>query len=258
MGPLRRQRSTRPSSTRPTSSSTSPARHSFGNPHSSQLTGASCFESRVVTTRVLGEAIARAERPPGVPRRQRHVLLRRPRRGRPSPRSPTSRGDAFLTRVAREWQAATAARVGGGCARLRAAHRAGAGPGLRHAQAAAAALPCGLGGRLGDGRQYFPLISLRDWVGAAVYLAESRDVSGAFNLCCPHTPTNARVHRGAGRRGCTGRRSSRRRRRVLRAAAGPMAPELLDSINARPAALERAGYDFEDEDVREVLAAALA
>ena len=29
-------------------------------------------------------------------------------------------------------------------------------------------------------------------------------------------------------------------------------------MNARPAALERAGYDFQDVDVREVLAAALA
>ena len=37
-----------------------------------------------------------------------------------------------------------------------------------------------------------------------------------------------------------------------------MAPELLNSLNVRPAALERAGYDFEDEDVREVLAAALS
>jgi NAD dependent epimerase/dehydratase family enzyme len=45
---------------------------------------------------------------------------------------------------------------------------------------------------------------------------------------------------------------------VLKAAAGPMAPELLNSVNVRPAALERAGYDFEDEDVREVLAAALS
>ena len=36
-----------------------------------------------------------------------------------------------------------------------------------------------------------PMISLRDWVGAVSYLIESRDVSGAFNLCCPNTPTNA-------------------------------------------------------------------
>ena len=40
--------------------------------------------------------------------------------------------------------------------------------------------------------------------------------------------------------------------------AGVMAPELLGSVNARPAALERAGYDFQDEDVTAVVAAALA
>ena len=45
---------------------------------------------------------------------------------------------------------------------------------------------------------------------------------------------------------------------VLKVAAGRMAPELLGSVNTRPAALERAGYDFQDVDVREVLAAALA
>ncbi|HEY0644652.1 MAG TPA: DUF1731 domain-containing protein, partial [Nocardioides sp.] len=45
---------------------------------------------------------------------------------------------------------------------------------------------------------------------------------------------------------------------LLKIGAGDLAPEVLGSVNARPAALERAGYDFEDEDVREVLAAALA
>ena len=45
-----------------------------------------------------------------------------------------------------------------------------------------------------------PMISLRDWVGAVSYLIESRDVSGAFNLCCPHTPDQRRVHQGAGGR----------------------------------------------------------
>ena len=37
-----------------------------------------------------------------------------------------------------------------------------------------------------------------------------------------------------------------------------MAPELLGSINVRPAALEAAGYRFRDRDVRAVFAAAPA
>jgi hypothetical protein len=102
-----------------------------------------------------------------------------------------------------------------------------------------------------------PMISLRDWIGAVSYLIESRDVSGAFNLCCPHTPTNAEFTQALA--------SAVKRKAflsvpsaVMKVAAGDLASELLGSINARPAALERAGYDFEDEDVREVLAAALA
>ena len=101
------------------------------------------------------------------------------------------------------------------------------------------------------------MISLRDWIGAVSYLLESRDVSGAFNLCCPTTPTNAEFTRALAK--AVGRKAVLAAPApVLRLAAGDLASELLGSVNARPAALERAGYDFEDEDVREVLAAALA
>ena len=101
------------------------------------------------------------------------------------------------------------------------------------------------------------MISLRDWVASVAFLAGSGDVSGAFNLCCPRTPTNAEftraladaVHRPAFLVAPAA---------VLKVAAGRMAPEILGSVNARPAALERAGYDFEDEDVTAVLAAGLA
>ena len=37
-----------------------------------------------------------------------------------------------------------------------------------------------------------------------------------------------------------------------------MASELLGSVNARPAALEAAGYEFQDRDVAGVLRAGLA
>ena len=97
----------------------------------------------------------------------------------------------------------------------------------------------GLGARLGSGEQHFPMISLRDWIGAVSYLIESRDVSGPFNLCCPTTPTNAEFTRALAR--AVGRRAFFvAPAAVLRVAAGNMAPELLGSVNARPAALERA------------------
>jgi uncharacterized protein (TIGR01777 family) len=227
----------------------------FGNPHSPKYRRA-LRESRVVTTRVLAEAIAASDRRPAFLANNgtsfygdhgEDVLTEQ----------SESRGDALLTCVTREWQAATepAAEAGARVCVLRTA------PVMERKSVTLRLLRtvfgCGLGARLGNGSQYFPVISLRDWVGAATYLAESHDVSGVFNLCCPRTPTNreftetlaSRLHRPAFLAAPA---------KILKLAAGPMAPELLNSVNARPAALERAGYDFEDEDVREVLAAALA
>lgn len=226
-----------------------------GNPHSRKHADA-VLESRAATTDVLARAIARAERPPaflagnGISWYGDHGTQELTEDAR-------SRGDAFLTNVAREWQAAAApaVEVGARVCVLRTA------PVMDRSSSPLKELRqlfrLGLGARLGNGQQFFPIISLRDWVGAVSYLAESRDVSGEFNLCCPQTPTNGEftqaladaVHRPAFLVAPSA---------VLKVAAGRMAPELLGSINARPAALERAGYDFHDVDVREVLAAALA
>ncbi len=226
-----------------------------GNPHSPKH-ARDVLESRVATTDVLARAIARADRPPaflagnGIAWYGDHgsqVLTE----------DSESRGHAFLTTVTREWQAAAAPAVEAG-ARVCVLRTA---PVLDRSSSPLKELKrlfsLGLGARLGDGRQFFPVISLRDWVGAASYLAESRDVFGSFNLCCPETPTNAEftqaLAKAVGRPVFLFAPAS-----VLKVAAGRMAPELLGSVNARPAALERAGYDFQDVDVREVLVAALA
>jgi uncharacterized protein (TIGR01777 family) len=166
-------------------------------------------------------------------------------------------GDAFLTRVSHAWSAAAdpAREAGARVCELRTAPVMDrTSPPLKQLRLL---FQAGGGARLGSGRQFMPMISLRDWVGAVSYLIESRDVSGAFNLCCPRTPTNAEF---------TDALASALHRKaflavpaaLMKVAAGDLAPELLGSVNARPAALERAGYDFEDEDVREVLAAALS
>lgn len=225
------------------------------NPHARSW-ASEVLDSRVTTTRLLAETIASAERPPaflagnGIGYYGDHGAA-------PVTEESESLGDAFLTRVTREWEAATEpARAAGArvCLLRTAPVMDRTSPPLKPLRLLFLA---GGGARLGSGEQHMPMISLRDWVGAVSYLIESRDVSGAFNLCCPRTPTNAEFTDALA--------SSLHRKAflavpsaVMKVAAGDLAPELLASVNARPAALERAGYDFEDEDVREVLAAALS
>ncbi|WP_460799138.1 TIGR01777 family oxidoreductase [Nocardioides pacificus] len=167
-----------------------------------------------------------------------------------------SRGEALLTSVTRDWEAAAQPAVDAGsrvCI-LRTA------PVLDRASAPLQPLlplfKLGLGTRLGNGRQHFPVISLRDWVGAVAFLAEHPEASGPFNLCCPETPTNAEFTDALA--GAVSRRAFLAvPSPLLRRAAGAMAPEVLGSVNARPAALTDAGYTFHDPDVRAVLSAAL-
>jgi uncharacterized protein (TIGR01777 family) len=226
-----------------------------GNPHSSKY-AREVMDSRVSTTRLLASSIAASERPPAF-LAGNGISIYGDHGDDVVTEETASIGDALLTRVAREWQAATEPAKAAGsrvCLLRTSPVMDRTSPPLKQL---ALLFKLGGGARLGSGRQYMPMISLRDWVGAVTFLIGSRDVSGAFNLCCPRTPTNAEFTRELA--------SAVHRKALLavpaplmKVAAGDMAPELLGSVNARPAALERAGYDFEDEDVREVVAAALS
>jgi uncharacterized protein (TIGR01777 family) len=167
-----------------------------------------------------------------------------------------SRGDALLTEVTRDWQAAADPAVEAGarvCILRTSPVIDRANPPLKQL------LPLfklGLGSRLGDGRQYFPIISLRDWVGATSHLANDQDSSGPFNLCCPQVPTNREFTEALA--SAVGRPTFLAAPApILRVAAGRMAPEILGSLRTEPAALVQAGYSFRDDDAREVIAAAL-
>ncbi len=226
-----------------------------GNPHSRKR-AEEILDSRVSTTRLLATTIAAAPRPPAFVAGNA-IAWYGDHGSATVTEDCASTGDTFLTRVAREWSAAAdAAREAGArvCELRTSPVMDRTSPPLKQLRLLFLA---GAGARLGSGEQYMPMISLRDWLGAVSYLLESRDVSGAFNLCCPRTPTNAEFTEALA--------SAVRRRAflavpsaVMKLAAGDLAPGLLGSVNARPAALERAGYDFADEDVREVLTAALA
>jgi uncharacterized protein (TIGR01777 family) len=212
-------------------------------------------ESRISSTRVLAEAIARAEQPPAF-LAQNGSSFYGDHGDELVTEESDSRGDAFLTVLTRDWQAATDPAVAAGarvCVMRTAPVADRANPLIK---LQVPVFKSFLGARLGNGRQYFPVISLHDWTAAAVHLVEHPSASGVFNMCAPQTPTNAdytqAFAKALSRPAFLAAPSP-----VLKLAAGPMAPEMLNSINLRPAALEAAGYRFRDRSVDQIVAAAL-
>lgn len=112
----------------------------------------------------------------------------------------------------------------------------------------------GVGGKIGDGRQYLSWIHLDDAVRAIVWLMEHPDVRGAVNLVSPNPVTNAEFTRVVSD--------------VLHKPAlvpvpgfalklmfGEMASEtILASQRAVPGVLSASGFVFEKPDIRNALA----
>ena len=110
----------------------------------------------------------------------------------------------------------------------------------------------GLGGPLGDGSQYVPMISTRDWVDAVIHLAETDSARGRSTCAARQAPTNEEltrelahlVHRPAFCRVpafVSGRRPVPDGQRGAR----------LGQLRARR--LLESGFSFSDPDVRAVL-----
>jgi uncharacterized protein (TIGR01777 family) len=220
-----------------------------GNPHS-RAWARNMTRSRVLTTKVLAEAIAASDSKPtflagnGISYYGDHG-------GQPLTEDSGSRGEAFLTRLSREWQAAAepAVLAGARVCVLRTAplfdRR------IEPLRQLRLLFKAGLGGPLGDGTQHLPMISARDWVGAALHLSE-HDLEGPFNLSCERTPTNAEFTRELARQV---HRPARLRvpAFLIDRLGGHLGDLVLDSVNAVPARLLGSGYTFRDGDVSAVL-----
>jgi uncharacterized protein len=226
----------------------------LGNPHSKKW-ARNLLESRLSTTRTLAEAIARH---PGKP-----AFLAQNGVGWYGDHGPevitetsASRGDAFMTQVSRDWQDAATPAVEAGarvCVLRTVPVYDRTAPPLKQLLLM---FKLGLGAQLGDGRQFFPVISLRDWVGAAIHVAHDTSLSGPVNLCAPRTPTNAEFTQALAR--AVHRKAFLNVPAFLiKPGAGRMANEVLGSLNVVPEVLDRTGYKFQDLDVDDVLAAAL-
>ncbi|WP_214371335.1 TIGR01777 family oxidoreductase [Pseudonocardia sp. H11422] len=114
-----------------------------------------------------------------------------------------------------------------------------------------------LGGRLGNGQQYMPWISLDDEVGAIRFAIENDSLTGPVNLTGPDPVTNSEFT--AALASAVGRPASIPVPAfAIRAALGEMGQELLlNGQRAVPAALLGAGFQFRHHVLGDALAAAV-
>lgn len=227
----------------------------IGNPYSKRW-ARNLRESRVTTTRTLADTIAVSSAKPAF-LAGNAVAVYGDHGGHPVTEKSDSRGHTLMGEVTRAWEAAAAPAIDAG-ARVCVLRTA---PVMDRESEPLRTLRrvyrLGLGGKVGNGRQYFPMVSLRDWLAAVVHLAEHPDASGRFNLCCPRTPTYGEFNRALA--GAVGRPAFVPvPSAAVRIGAGPLAPELLGSVNLVPQALLDSGFEFRDSDVAGVLESALA
>jgi uncharacterized protein (TIGR01777 family) len=114
----------------------------------------------------------------------------------------------------------------------------------------------GIGGRIGSGRQWFPTISLADYVAAVSRIVTDDSMRGAYNVTAPEPATNAEFTKELGRR--------LRRPTVLAvpgfavtAAVGDVGRAMVGSVRAVPRRLLDAGFAFDHPTISDELAAAL-
>jgi len=227
----------------------------IGNPHSKRW-ARNLRESRVTSTRTLAEAIAGSTKKPAF-LAGNAVAVYGDHGDAPVTEAGDSRGHTLMADVTRVWEAAAQPAIAAG-ARVCVLRTS---PVMDRESEPLRILRrlyrLGLGGRLGSGQQYFPMVSLRDWLAAVVFLAEHDTASGPVNICCPETPTNADFTRAlahaVGRPAFVPVPSP-----AIRITAGPLAPELLGSVNLVPQVLLDAGFEFRDRDAAAVVAAGLS
>lgn len=151
-------------------------------------------ESRVVGTRTIAEFVAsRAQKP--------KVLISASAigiygdRGDEELTESSAPGSGFLADVAKEWEAAAepARRAG-----VRVVHpRIGVVLGKDGGALQQMLLPfkLGLGGRVGNGRQWFSWIALSDMIDLLIFVMENQKIDGPLNGTSPEPVTNAEFTR---------------------------------------------------------------
>ncbi|GAA2264202.1 epimerase [Streptomyces ruber] len=211
--------------------------------------------SRVLGTTTLAEAVAALDEPPRVFVNGSAVGFYGETGDRVVDESAPP-GEGFLPSVCVEWEAAAAPAQDAGVRTVFAR------TGLVVARGGGAWGPlfplfkAGLGGRMGNGRQYWSFISLHDEVAALRHLLDTPSLSGPVNLTAPTPATNREVTAVMGRvlhRPTVFTVPSP----ALRLALGGVASDVLGSTRAVPSRLLESGFTFAFPEVEDAVRAAL-
>lgn len=208
-------------------------------------------ESRTTGTRHLVAALLDAEVPPKVLVSASAVGYYGDR-GEEEITESSDAGDGFVARVCQAWEGEAVRAAKGGIRVV--AVRTGLVLG-EEGGAMGKLIPLfkfGLGGRLGNGRQYWPWIPAEDLVGIMRHALEDDDLSGPVNAVAPAPVQNRFFTRVLGR--VLGRPTLLPAPAfALRLVLGEFASELLDSRRVQPERLREAGYRFRYPDLVEAL-----
>jgi uncharacterized protein (TIGR01777 family) len=210
------------------------------------------LESRIEGTGHLAEAAAKASPLP-------HVFISASavgfygNRGDEILREDSPSGEGFAAEICRHWETAAqpAAEAGIRTAQMRfglvMSAEGGASPKML------TPFRLGMGGRLGDGRQWWPWVSVRDVVGAIQHVLNHESLSGPVNTVAPNPVSNAEFTRVL---------ASVLKRPALfpmpafavRIIFGEMGEELfLGSQRVEPAKLASSGYQFQHPELKSAL-----
>ncbi|MFD8548879.1 TIGR01777 family oxidoreductase [Streptomyces sp. NPDC059649] len=213
-------------------------------------------DSRVLGTRALAEALASMDVPPRVFVSGSAIGYYGDTGDRRTDESAPA-GHGFLPEVCVDWEAAArpaedagirtvfartglvVARSGGAWGRLFPLFR------------------LGLGGRLGDGSQYWSFISLHDHIAALRHLMTTEELTGPVNLTAPEPVTNREVTAVMGRVLHRPTLFSVPAP-VLRIALGDFAEDVLGSQRVVPKRLLESGFGFAHPRIVEAVRAAIA
>ena len=213
-------------------------------------------ESRVTTTRVLAEALAKLRNPP-------RVLIAASAVGYYGDRGDeildesAAAGTGFLPELCSAWEASA---LPAGEAGIRVVHLRFAvvlGPDGGALAKLAPMFRLGLGGPLGNGKQWMSWVSEVDAISAILFALRNAEIAGPINIAAPNAVTNREFTRELG---CAVHRPALipAPAFALRLVFGEMADEaLLANTRAVPRRLLEAGFRFEHATLAQAFDAAL-